>query len=130
MKAHLIDTHLLVPRSRSSAKVKVKYQDHVSQKIGASGVLVFHKHILFLLRIFTEIEVPTAYCWHVNVVLLFVFQITVSFLTDSSATGPDVNEIIINKNSTVQNCLQSILTLANITGNPVLSRLKSERREF
>ena len=30
MKAHLIDTHLLVPRSRSSAKVKVKYQGHVS----------------------------------------------------------------------------------------------------
>ena len=34
MKAHLIDAHLLVPRSRSSAKVKVKYQDHVSQKSG------------------------------------------------------------------------------------------------
>ena len=33
MKAHLIDTHLLVPRSRSSAKVKVKYQDHFSQKM-------------------------------------------------------------------------------------------------
>ena len=26
MKAHLIHTHLLVPRSRASAKVKVKYQ--------------------------------------------------------------------------------------------------------
>ena len=48
MKAHLIDTHLLVPRSRSSAKVKVKYQSHVSQKMGVSGALVFHKHILFL----------------------------------------------------------------------------------
>ena len=47
MKAHLIDTHLLVPRSGSSAKVKVKYQGHVSQKIGVSGALVFHKHILF-----------------------------------------------------------------------------------
>ena len=47
MKAHLINTHLLVPRSRSSAKVKVKYQDHVSQKMGISGALVFHKHILF-----------------------------------------------------------------------------------
>ena len=51
MKAHLIDTHLLVPRSRSSAKVKVKYQDHVSQKMGLSGALVFHKHILFLLYV-------------------------------------------------------------------------------
>ena len=49
MKAHLIDTHLLVPRSRSSAKVKVKYQGHVSQKMGVSGALVFHKHILFSL---------------------------------------------------------------------------------
>ena len=50
MKAHLIDTHLLVPRSRSSAKVKVKYQGHVSQKMGVLGALVFHKHILFPLR--------------------------------------------------------------------------------
>ena len=47
MTAHLIDTHVLVPRSRSSAKVKVKYQVHVSQKMGVSGALVFHKHILF-----------------------------------------------------------------------------------
>ena len=49
MKAHLIDTHLLVPRSRSSAKVKVKYQGHVSQKMVVSGALVFHKHIFLLL---------------------------------------------------------------------------------
>ena len=47
MKARLINTHLLVPRSRSSAKVQVKYQGHVSQKMGVSGALVFHKHILF-----------------------------------------------------------------------------------
>ena len=47
MKAHLIDTHLLVPRSRSSAKAKVKYQGHVSEKMGVSRALVFHKHILF-----------------------------------------------------------------------------------
>ena len=47
MKAHLIDTHLLVPRSRSSAKVNVKYQGYVSQKMGVWGALVFHKHILF-----------------------------------------------------------------------------------
>ena len=46
MEAHLIDTHLLVPRSRSSAKVKVKYQGHVSQKMDVSGALVLHKHIL------------------------------------------------------------------------------------
>ena len=47
MKAHLIDTHLLVPRSRSCTKVKVKYQGHVSQKMCVSGALLFHKHILF-----------------------------------------------------------------------------------
>ena len=44
MKAHLIDT-----RSRSSAKVKVKYQGHVSQKMGVLGALVFHKHMLFVI---------------------------------------------------------------------------------
>ena len=32
MKSHSIDTHLLVPRSRSSAKVKVKYQGNISKK--------------------------------------------------------------------------------------------------
>ena len=47
MKAHLIDTHLLVPRSRSSAKVKVKYKGYISQKTAVSGAFVFHKHILF-----------------------------------------------------------------------------------
>ena len=33
MKAHFINTHLLVPRSRSSAKVKVKYKGYISQKM-------------------------------------------------------------------------------------------------
>ena len=47
MKVHLIDTHLRVPRSRSSEMVKVKYQGHISQKMAVSGALVFHKHILF-----------------------------------------------------------------------------------
>ena len=47
MKAHLIETHLLVPRSRSSAKAKVECQGHVSQKMGVLGALVFYKHILF-----------------------------------------------------------------------------------
>ena len=42
MKAHLIDTHLLVPRSRSSAKVKVKYQGRVSQKMDVLGVSQTH----------------------------------------------------------------------------------------
>ena len=47
MKAHLINMHLLVPRSRSFAKVKVKYKGYISQKMAISGAFVFHKHILF-----------------------------------------------------------------------------------
>ena len=50
MKAYLINVHLLVPRSRSSAKVKVKYKGHISQKMTVSGAFVFHKHILFNLE--------------------------------------------------------------------------------
>ena len=49
MKAYLINMHLLVPRSRSSAKVKVKYEGYVYQEMAVSGAFVFHKHILFLL---------------------------------------------------------------------------------
>ena len=45
MKAHLIDTHPLVPRSRSSAKVKVKYQGHVSQKKGGGAISVLQTHL-------------------------------------------------------------------------------------
>ena len=36
MKAYLINTHLLVPRSVSSAKVKVEYQGYISQKMAFS----------------------------------------------------------------------------------------------
>ena len=50
MKAHLINTHLLIPRSRSSAKVKVKYQGHDSKKMGVSGgISVSQTHIVFLM---------------------------------------------------------------------------------
>ena len=48
MKAYLINMHLLVPRPRSSAKVKIKYKGYISQKMTVSGEFVFHKHILFL----------------------------------------------------------------------------------
>ena len=50
MKAHLMDTHLLVPRSRSSAKVMVKYQGHVSGKMSVSqnmGISVSQTHLVF-----------------------------------------------------------------------------------
>ena len=42
MKAHLIDTHLLV--SRSSAKVNIKV---TFSKMALLGSLMFHKHIFF-----------------------------------------------------------------------------------
>ena len=48
MKAYLINMYLLVPRSRSSAKVKVKYKGYISQKMGVLGAFMFHKHILFI----------------------------------------------------------------------------------
>ena len=48
----------LVQKSRSSAKVKVKYQGHSfwkkkKKKNAVTGALVFHKHILF----FNELHV-------------------------------------------------------------------------
>ena len=46
MKAYLINMQLLVLRSRSSAKVKVKYNGYISQKVAVSGAFVFHKHII------------------------------------------------------------------------------------
>ena len=48
MKAYLINMHLLVPRSRSSAKVKVKYKGYISPKMAISGAFVFHKYILLI----------------------------------------------------------------------------------
>ena len=54
MKAHLIDTHLLL--SMSYAKVKVKYQGHVSRKMAVLGALVFHKRILFFLLYFQSLH--------------------------------------------------------------------------
>ena len=49
MKAHLIDTHLLVPRSRSPAKVKVKYQGHICKKKNGcfGGISVSQTHFVY-----------------------------------------------------------------------------------
>ena len=46
MRVHLMDTHLMLPRSRLSAKFKVKYEGHIFQKLATSWSLVFHKHSL------------------------------------------------------------------------------------
>ena len=51
MKAHLIDTRLLVPRSRLSAKVKVKYKGYISQKmavVAVWGIRVSQTHLVLL----------------------------------------------------------------------------------
>ena len=46
MKAHLIDIHLLVAKSRSSATVKVKYQGHISHNMAFSrGISVSLTHL-------------------------------------------------------------------------------------
>ena len=37
----------LVPSSRSSAKIKLEYQNHNFQKIPVAGAFMFHEHILF-----------------------------------------------------------------------------------
>ena len=64
MKAHLINMHLLVPRSRSSAKVKVEYQCYISQKMAILGALVFHKHILsFCLCSLDTINMTSLFLW-------------------------------------------------------------------
>ena len=77
MKAHLTITQLLVPRSVSSAQVKVKYQGHVSQKMGVSGALVFHKHVFHKHILFVDTfvsflkrEVIIIALWIENVVVL------------------------------------------------------------
>ena len=53
--------HLLVPRSRSSAKVKVKYKGFISQKMAVSGAFVFHKHTLIF-----EVVVFLVEYMHIN----------------------------------------------------------------
>ena len=48
MKSHLINRHLLIPRSKSSAKVKVKYKGYISQKNGRfGGIRVSQTHLVF-----------------------------------------------------------------------------------
>ena len=46
MNAYLIDTHLLVPRSRSSAKVKVRYQGPISKDRCFGGISVSQTHLV------------------------------------------------------------------------------------
>ena len=58
-------TFSFVPWSRSSAKVKVKYQNHIFQKMaGGGGALVFHEHFLLhsLLIQFSSMFVELSPC--------------------------------------------------------------------
>ena len=49
MNAHLIDTHLLVPRSRSSAKVKGQISGSCFSKDGCFGsISVSQTHLVFI----------------------------------------------------------------------------------
>ena len=59
MKAYFINMHLLVPRSRSSTKVKVKYEGYISQKMVVSGVFMLHKQILFFSAMFCKAAFST-----------------------------------------------------------------------
>ena len=48
-----VNTHLVVPRSRSS--FRVRYQGHVFKRMAVAGAFVFHKHILICnLAVFLE----------------------------------------------------------------------------
>ena len=51
----------LVPRVRSSVKIKVKYQGNIFQKIAFTGALVFHRHNLCLKRIKTTVSNKNMY---------------------------------------------------------------------
>ena len=69
MKAYLINMHLLAPRSRSSAKVKVRYKGYISQKMVVSGgIRVSQTHLVqkgflsFLETTKTESEPSSSYC--------------------------------------------------------------------
>ena len=85
MKAHLIDTHLLVPRSRSSAKVKVKYHGHVSQKMGVlGGISVSQIHLVISLFQYTfSCDSPTG-----NLIYSYNTDIALSLeKPDATSTG-------------------------------------------
>ena len=43
-----LENFSLIPRPRSPAKAKVKYQSHNFQKMAVVGEFMFHKHILFI----------------------------------------------------------------------------------
>ena len=83
MQACLIDANLLVPTSRSSAKVKVKYQGHISQKMAILGALVFHKHILLILDFSPGNQSITSKYWHLHFLpelfLHFNIQIRINY---------------------------------------------------
>ena len=72
MKAYVINMHLLVPRSRSSAKIKRKYKGYISQKMAVSGAFVFHKHILFCFQMQMNYGALVYYIFQVRNSLFFL----------------------------------------------------------
>ena len=80
MKTYLINMHLLVPRSRSSAKVKVKYKGYISQKMAVSGAFVFHKYILFLDEICITVKVFIRYSRNVEIMKMKFFFLKINLI--------------------------------------------------
>ena len=51
MKAYLINMHLLVPRPRSSTKVKVKYKGYISKKMAVWGQFDSQRYLVVFVKI-------------------------------------------------------------------------------
>ena len=76
MKAYLINRHLLVPRSRSPAKVKVKYKGYISQKKKKNGrfggIRVSLTHLVFLVSVVAVAVAVAVVVVAVDVVVILV----------------------------------------------------------
>ena len=83
MKGYLINMYLLVPRSKSSAKVKVKYKGYISKKNGRfGGIRVSQTHLVFselcpFFDFLSSVKRPTSECWYPYAVLLFNITVRV-----------------------------------------------------
>ena len=62
-----MNMHLLVPRSRASAKVKFKYEGYISQKNGRfGGIRVSQTHLVF------KFEIKITSMWSFDYVYIFI----------------------------------------------------------
>ena len=97
--------HLLVPRSRSSAKVKVKYKGYISQKMAVSGVFVFHKHILFTICFvryslrYLYTSSPSSVCPKSSLDIVIVSLVSGSLIPCKHSKSQAVCNYIVDHNS-------------------------------